>query len=91
MMSASAVIISHNHLSGNLKPNQADLQFTKKMIQEGERLDIAVLARLFLTSEGYTHLQTRGFSSPSFQLLSPMCVMRIGDHLGQTGNYDLTK
>lgn len=57
---ASAVILSHNHPSGNLKPSQADLELTKKIKAGGELLDIAVLDHLILTSEGYYSLADEG-------------------------------
>ncbi|SFH31903.1 JAB domain-containing protein [Pontibacter chinhatensis] len=57
---ASAVILAHNHPSGNLKPSQADLQLTKKIKAGGELLDIAVLDHLILTSEGYYSLADEG-------------------------------
>jgi DNA repair protein RadC len=46
---ASAVIIAHNHPSGNLKPSDADKKLTQKLIQSGKILDIPVLDHLILT------------------------------------------
>ncbi|WP_162427395.1 JAB domain-containing protein [Pontibacter pudoricolor] len=57
---ASAIILCHNHPSGNLKPSAADLQLTKKMKQAGEVLDIAVLDHIILTSESYYSLADEG-------------------------------
>ncbi len=57
---ASAIILCHNHPSGNTKPSAADLQLTKKMKQAGEVLDIAVLDHIILTSESYYSLADEG-------------------------------
>jgi len=57
---ASAIILCHNHPSGNLKPSAADLQLTKKVKQGGELLDIAVLDHIILTSEGYYSFADEG-------------------------------
>ncbi|MDX5438715.1 MAG: JAB domain-containing protein [Pontibacter sp.] len=57
---ASAIILSHNHPSGNTKPSAADLQLTKKMKQGGELLDITVLDHIILTSETYYSMADEG-------------------------------
>jgi DNA repair protein RadC len=57
---ASAIILCHNHPSGNTRPSTADLQLTKKMKQAGEVLDIAVLDHIILTSESYYSLADEG-------------------------------
>jgi DNA repair protein RadC len=50
---ASAIILSHNHPSGELTASEQDKIFTKKIIEAGELLEIVVLDHLILTSEGY--------------------------------------
>jgi DNA repair protein RadC len=50
---AVAVILSHNHPSGNLKPSRADIELTAKIKQAGKFLDIQVLDHVIVTSEGY--------------------------------------
>lgn len=57
---ASAIVLSHNHPSGNTKPSAADLQLTKKMKQGGELLDIVVLDHIILTSETYYSIADEG-------------------------------
>jgi DNA repair protein RadC len=57
---ASAIVLCHNHPSGNSKPSAADLQLTNKMKQAGEVLDIAVLDHIILTSESYYSLADEG-------------------------------
>ena len=48
---ASAIICIHNHPSGNLKPSEADRDFTKKIKESGKILDIVLLDHLILTKE----------------------------------------
>ncbi len=50
---ASAIILIHNHPSGNRKPSQADIQLTKKLKAAGELMEISVLDHLIFTNEGY--------------------------------------
>jgi DNA repair protein RadC len=50
---AVAVILSHNHPSGNLKPSRADIELTAKIKVAGRYLDIQVLDHVIVTSEGY--------------------------------------
>jgi len=45
---ASALVLLHNHPSGNLQPSQADIALTKKLKHGGELLDIQVLDHLIL-------------------------------------------
>jgi len=50
---AVAIILAHNHPSGTLKPSQADITITKKLIAAGESLDIKVLDHLIITEKAY--------------------------------------
>ncbi len=50
---ACAIIISHNHPSGNLKPSQADLELTRKFTEAGKILEVSVLDHLIMTPQGY--------------------------------------
>lgn len=50
---ASAVILCHNHPSGNLKPSDADIQLTKKMKEIGNLVDVPVLDHLIITDKSY--------------------------------------
>jgi DNA repair protein RadC len=52
-LGAVALILAHNHPSGNLKPSQADIALTKKLISAGESLDIKVLDHLIITEKSY--------------------------------------
>ena len=50
---ASALILVHNHPSGNLTPSQADIQLTKKMKEAGNLLDLPILDHLIFTNDSY--------------------------------------
>jgi len=50
---SSSIILSHNHPSGNLKPSQADLDITKKLVKAGKTLEINVLDHIIISEKGY--------------------------------------
>ena len=50
---ATAIILVHNHPSGNLRPSQADKESTSKLIAAGNLFDIQVLDHVIVSSEGY--------------------------------------
>lgn len=57
---ASSIIVFHNHPSGNLKPSKADLLLTKKLVEGGKNLDIAVLDHLILGNNSYFSFADEG-------------------------------
>jgi DNA repair protein RadC len=57
---ASSIILCHNHPSGQLKPSEADISLTKKFIEAGKLLDIAVLDHIIITEQGYYSLADDG-------------------------------
>lgn len=57
---ASAVILVHNHPSGNLSPSQQDKDLTRKMKKAGEVLEIAVLDHLIFTDKGFYSFADEG-------------------------------
>jgi DNA repair protein RadC len=50
---ASAIILSHNHPSGNTSPSQADKEITRKLVEIGKIHELPVLDHLIVTSESY--------------------------------------
>ena len=52
-LSATGIILCHNHPSGALKPSASDLSLTKKIKNGGEVLDIKVLDHLIITEKDY--------------------------------------
>lgn len=49
---ARAIILAHNHPSGNLKPSQADLSLTQRLVEAGKILDLPILDHIILTPDG---------------------------------------
>lgn len=49
---STAIILAHNHPSGNLHPSEEDKKLTIKIIQAAELLDIKVLDHIILTLDG---------------------------------------
>jgi DNA repair protein RadC len=50
---ATALILSHNHPSGNLKPSQADLDITHKIKTAASFFDIKVMDHIIVSDEGH--------------------------------------
>jgi DNA repair protein RadC len=57
---ASAIILVHNHPSGNLTPSQADKDLTKKVTESGRLLDTPVLDHLIFGDNGYYSFADNG-------------------------------
>lgn len=51
---ASAIILAHNHPSGNLAPSKADRLLTEKIIEGGKILGIEMHDHLIMTKDGYS-------------------------------------
>ena len=52
-LKASAVILSHNHPSGNPKPSEADLKMTRKVKQALETFEIMLMDHIIVTEDDY--------------------------------------
>ncbi|KAA0130089.1 JAB domain-containing protein [Chryseobacterium sp. SN22] len=50
---ATAIIIAHNHPSGNLKPSKEDLDITQRIKEAGKMLNIQLLDHLIVTQNSY--------------------------------------
>jgi len=57
---ATAIILSHNHPSGVLKPSQADIILTQKIKEAAALLDIELLDHLIVSSEGFYSFAQEG-------------------------------
>jgi len=56
LTNACAIIIAHNHPSGNLNISKADIRETKKIISLGEALEVSLLDHLIITSESFVSI-----------------------------------
>ena len=59
-VAACAMILVHNHPSGNLKPSRADEELTSKIKEAAKYFDIKILDHLIITSEGYYSFADEG-------------------------------
>jgi DNA repair protein RadC len=50
---ASAIILAHNHPSGNLKPSESDIKLTKAVDEAGKKFEIQLLDHLIITKNSY--------------------------------------
>ena len=58
--SAAAVIVCHNHPSGDPEPSAADLELTAQLHDAGALLGIEVLDHLIIARQGMVSLRSRG-------------------------------
>ncbi len=57
---AVAIILCHNHPTGNLKASNADIELTKQIVKAAELLDISVLDHLIIGEEKYFSFKDEG-------------------------------
>jgi DNA repair protein RadC len=62
---SKAMIVSHNHPSGNKEPSEADRTMTKRLKQAAALFDISVLDHVIVTNEGYYSFADSGERSLS--------------------------
>lgn len=58
---AAAVVLAHNHPSGDVVPSAADIEITVRVRQVGELIGIAVLDHVVVTAGGFTSIAGRGW------------------------------
>jgi len=57
---AAAVILIHNHPSGNPEPSREDIQLTEKMSASGKMMNIPVLDHIIIAGNRYTSFADKG-------------------------------
>ena len=57
---SSAIILAHNHPSGQLQPSQADKHLTKKIIEAANLFEIQISDHLIVSSETYFSFADEG-------------------------------
>ena len=58
-LSASALILVHNHPSGDPEPSEEDLTITKRLVEAGELLGIGVLDHVIVAARGVVSFRSR--------------------------------
>ena len=59
-LGSTAIILGHNHPSGNPRPSEDDRQLTKKLIAAGKLLDINVIDHIIIGNERYYSFRDHG-------------------------------
>jgi DNA repair protein RadC len=59
LASAASIVLVHNHPSGDPEPSEEDLNITKRLVQAGDLLGIAVLDHVIVASRGIVSLRSR--------------------------------
>jgi DNA repair protein RadC len=57
---ATALILVHNHPSGDPKPSRSDIQATKRIAEAGRTFDICVHDHLIIATSGWASLKMLG-------------------------------
>lgn len=57
---ASALILVHNHPSGNPEPSRADIQITRRIAEAGRLLGVTVHDHVIIGREGHVSLRSNG-------------------------------
>jgi DNA repair protein RadC len=60
---AHAMILVHNHPSGQLRPSDSDRILTKKLVEFGRFIDMPILDHVILTENGYFSFTDSGIIS----------------------------
>jgi DNA repair protein RadC len=58
---AAALIVTHNHPSGESTPSEADIKVTRDLIRAGQLLRIEVLDHVIVGNGNFTSLRTLGY------------------------------
>lgn len=64
LANAAAVIVGHNHPSGDPTPSEEDLNVTKRLVEAGRILGIECLDHVVLGDRRFVSFRERGFLSP---------------------------
>ena len=60
LANAAAVLLAHNHPSGNPEPSREDVAVTRQLVEAGKVMGIPVHDHLIITDHGHTSLAERG-------------------------------
>lgn len=60
LLAATAIIVSHNHPSGDSSPSPEDVQVTRSTVEVGDLLGIEVLDHIIIGEDRWVSLKERG-------------------------------
>ena len=58
--SCTAIILVHNHPSGDPSPSEIDIELTRRLVDAGKLLEIPVLDHIVVARNGFVSLKDRG-------------------------------
>lgn len=61
LLNASAIVLGHCHLSGNLTPSDADRRLTDKIVKAAKIFDIKVLDHFIVSGSNYFSFSENGY------------------------------
>ena len=61
MTAASAIVVMHNHPSGEATPSEADIKVTRDLIRAGQLLKIEVLDHVIIGRQSHSSLRELGY------------------------------
>lgn len=59
-LNSAAIILAHNHPSGDPSPSRADIEITRAIAEAGKRLNIAVHDHIIIGTQGHSSLRALG-------------------------------
>ena len=59
-LGAAAIVLVHNHPSGNSKPSQSDINLTNNLVKAGKFLDLPVLYHIIIAGKSYSSFTDSG-------------------------------
>ncbi len=68
---AAALILVHNHPSGDPTPSAEDRQVTRRLVEAGELLGVPVLDHVVVAERGYVSLREAGVIEPGAKAKGP--------------------
>ena len=62
---AAALVLVHNHPSGDPAPSREDREITDRLVRAGEILGVRVLDHVIVAERGYCSLREEGWMEPN--------------------------
>jgi len=62
-LGSAALILVHNHPSGDPTPSRADIQLTRDIAEAGRKLGITVHDHIIIGANGHSSMRTSGLLS----------------------------
>jgi DNA repair protein RadC len=62
LANASGLVVAHNHPSGDLRPSEQDLLFTRQLIHAARVIEIPLLDHLIVTKAGFSSFAREGWA-----------------------------